>query len=104
MMFAGPVCEKTQKTQEDEMIPPIKITKSVGVVFVDCDKCNPNCPLQQRAKKSPDVVLWEPVGKTTEYMIRTRNLLVGTEKIAQNAQEFYEIVRKICYNCTEKQR
>lgn len=82
----------------------IKVTKSVGVVFIDCKKCNPNCPIQQRVKKSPDVVMWEPVGKTTEHMIRTRNLLVGTEKIAQNAQEFYEIARKICYNCTEKQK
>ena len=82
----------------------IKVTKSVGAVFIDCKKCNPNCPLQQCIKKNPDVVMWEPVGKTTEHMIRTRNLLVGTEKIAQNAQEFYEIARKICYNCTEKQR
>ena len=82
----------------------IKVTKSVGAVFIDCKKCNPNCLLQQRIKKNPDVVMWEPVEKTTEHMIRTRNLLVGTEKIAQNAQEFYEIARKICYNCTEKQR
>ena len=82
----------------------IKVTKSVGAVFIDCKKCNPNCLLQQRIKKNPDVVMWEPVGKTTERMIRTRNLLVGTEKIAQNAQEIYEIARKICYNCTEKQR
>ena len=82
----------------------IKITKSVGAVFIDCKKCNPNCLLQQRIKKNPDVVMWEPVGKMTEHMIRTGNLLVGTEKIAQNAQEFYEIARKICYNCTEKQR
>ena len=82
----------------------VKVTKSVGVVFIDCDKCNPNCPLQQRVKKSPDVTMWKPVGKSKEHMIRTRNLLVGIEKIAQNAQEFYEIARKMCYNCTEKQR
>ena len=82
----------------------IKVTKSVGAVFIVCKKCNPNWLLQQRIKKNPDVVMWKPVGKTTEHMIRTRNLLVGTEKIAQNTQEFYEIARKICYNCTEKQR
>ena len=82
----------------------VKVTKSVGAVFIDCKKCNPNCLLQQRIKTNPNVVMWEPVGKMTEHMIRTRNLLVGTEKIAQNAQEFYEIARKICYNCTEKQR
>ena len=82
----------------------IKVTKSVGAVFIDCKKCNQNCLLQQRIKKNPDVVMWEPVGKMTEHMIRTRNLLVGTEKIAQNAQEFYEVARKICYNCTEKQK
>ena len=82
----------------------IKVTKSVGAVFIDCKKCNPNCLLQQRIKTNPDVVMWEPVGKMTEHMIRTRNLLVGTEKIAQNTQEFYEIARKMCYNCTEKQR
>ena len=82
----------------------IKVTKSVGAVFIDCKKCNPNCLLQQRIKTNTDVVMWEPVGKMTEHMIRTRNLLVGTEKIAQNTQEFYEIARKICYNCTEKQR
>ena len=82
----------------------IKVTKSVGAVFIDCKKCNPNCLLQQRIKTNPDVVMWEPVGKMTEHMIRTRNLLVGTEKIAQNTQEFYEIARKICYNCTEKQK
>jgi hypothetical protein len=82
----------------------IKVTKSVGAVFIDCKKCNPNCLLQQRIKTNPDVVMWEPVGKMTEHMIRTRNLLVGTEKIAQNAQEFYEIARKICYNRTKKQR
>lgn len=82
----------------------IKVTKSVGVVFIDCNKCNPNCPLQQQVKKNPDMVMWEPFEKSTEHMIRTRNLLVGTDKIVQNAQEFYEIACKTCYNCTEKQR
>ena len=82
----------------------IKVTKSVGAVFIDCKKCNPNCLLQQRIKTNPDVVMWEPVGKTTDHMIRTRNLLAGTDKIVQNTQEFYEIARKTCYNCTEKQR
>ena len=101
MMFAGTVCKKTQ---EDEMILPIKITKSVGVVFVDCENCSPNCPLQQQVIKSPDMVIWKPFEKSMKYMIRTRNLLVGTEKIAQNVQEFYEIAHKICYNCTEKQK
>ena len=26
------------------------ISKSVGVVFIDCDKCNPNCELQRQLK------------------------------------------------------
>ena len=82
----------------------VKVTKSVGAVFIDCNMCNPNCPLQQQIKKSPDVVMWKPFDENKEHVIRTRNLLVGTEKIAQNAQEFYEIARKMCYNCTEKQR
>jgi hypothetical protein len=82
----------------------VKIRKSVGVVFIDCKNCNPNCPLQQQVTKSPDAAIWEPFEKSTEHMIRTRNLLVGTDKIVQNTQEFYEIARKTCYNCTEKQR
>ena len=86
------------------MMKPIKITKSVGVVFVDCDKCNPNCELQQQIKKNPDAVMWKPFGEIKEYMIRTRNLLVGTDKIAQNAQELYGLARKVCYNCKENQR
>lgn len=83
---------------------PINIKKSVGVVFIDCENCNPNCPLQQQVTKSPDMVIWKPFEKSTEHMIRTRNLLIGTDKIAQNAQEMYEFARKICYNCTEKQK
>ena len=82
----------------------VNVTKSVGAVFIDCNKCNPSCPLQQRIKKSPDVVLWGPMDPLKVHTIRTRDLLVGIDKIAQNAQEFYEIARKICYNCTEKQR
>ena len=82
----------------------VKVTKSVGAVFIDCNMCNPNCPLQQRVKKSPDVVMWKPMDSLKAYTIRTRDLLVGMDKIAQNAQEFYEIARKMCYNCTEKQR
>ena len=40
----------------------IKVTKSVGAVFIDCKKCNPNCPLQQRIKKNPDVVMCRGLG------------------------------------------
>ena len=82
----------------------VKITKSVGAVFIDCKKCNPNCPLQQQIQNSPEVVTWEPFDNIKEHTIRTRNLLVGIEKIAENTQVFYEIARKICYNCTEKQK
>ena len=82
----------------------VKVTKSVGAVFIDCNMCNPNCPLHQRVKKSPDVVMWKPMDSLKAYTIRTRDLLVGIDKIEQNAQEFYEIARKMCYNCTEKQR
>lgn len=82
----------------------IKVTKSVGAVLIDCNKCNSNCRLQQQLKKYDNLVLWKPFEDIREHMIRTRNLLVGTDKIAQNAQEFYEIARKICYNCTEKQK
>ena len=67
----------------------VKITKSVGVVFIDCNKCNQSCPLQQQIKQCSEVVLWKPFKGTNEHMIRTRNLLVGIKKIAQNAQEFY---------------
>lgn len=80
------------------------ITKSVGVVFIDCDKCKPNCPLQQRIKESPEVVMWGAFDGIKEHMIRTRNQLIGTDKITQNTQEFYEIARKICENCKEKQK
>ncbi|MBR4891966.1 MAG: hypothetical protein IKZ34_02165 [Alphaproteobacteria bacterium] len=80
------------------------IKKSIGVLFIDCDKCNPNCLLQQQVSIHKDATIWKPFGKMNEHMIRTRNLLVGTEKITQNAQEFYNLARKICYNCTEKQK
>ncbi len=80
------------------------IAKSVGVVFIDCDKCNPNCELQQRVKKSPDVVMWEPFDEIKKYTIRTRNLLVGIEKITQNTQKFYDLACQICYFCKERQR
>ena len=80
------------------------ISNSVGVVFVDCDKCNPNCELQRRVKKNPDGVMWKPFGEIKEYMIRTRNLLVGTDKIAQNAQKFYDLACQICYSCKERQK
>lgn len=103
MMFAGPVCEETQKTQEDEMIPPIKITKSVGVVFVDCDKCNPNCPLQQQLKAYKNVTVWKPFGITKEYMLRSYGLM-DINKIADMANKLYDLTQKICYNCTERQR
>ena len=104
MKFVARAYWKTHEIKKDKIMQSAKITKSVGAVFIDCKKCNPNCPLQQRIQNSPEVVIWKPVGKMTEHMIRTRNLLVGTDKIAQNAQEFYEIARKICYNCTEKQK
>lgn len=80
------------------------ISKSAGVVFVDCDKCNPNCPLQRRVKESPDVVMWAPFDEIKEHMIRTRNQLVGIDKIAQNAQELYDLARKVCYSCKERQK
>ena len=82
----------------------VKVTKSFGAVFIDCDKCNPNCPLQQQVNKNPKVVIQKPFSGIKEHMIKTRNLLAGADKIAQNAQDFYEIACKICYNCTEKQR
>lgn len=82
----------------------IKITKSVGAVFIDCKKCNPNCPLQQRIQNSSGVVIWKPLDNNSEHIIRTRDLLVGIEKITQNAQDFYNLAHKICYNCTEKQK
>lgn len=85
-------------------MPSVKITKSVGVVFIDCDKCNPNCLLQQQVKRCSDVVMRKPLDGIKEYTIKTRNLLVGTDKIAQNAKVFYDLAQKICYNCTEKQR
>ena len=80
------------------------ISKSVGAVFIDCDKCNPNCELQQRVKKSPDVVMWKPFDEIKKHTIRTRNLLVGIEKITQNAQKFYDLACQICHNCKERQK
>jgi hypothetical protein len=80
------------------------ISNSVGVVFVDCDKCNPNCELQKQLRQCENITVWKPFGEIKEYMIRTRNLLVGTDKIAQNAQELYDLARKVCYNCKERQR
>lgn len=104
MKFVARAYWKTHEIKKDKIMQSAKITKSVGAVFIDCKKCNPNCPLQQQIQKNPDIVIWEPFDNIKEHTIRTRNLLVGIEKITQNAQYFYNLAHKICYNCTEKQK
>ena len=79
------------------------IKKSVGVVFIDCDKCNPKCLLQQQVRKHENTTVWPPFGSIKEYTIHSVEI-IDIEKIAQNAQKNYDLASKLCYNCTEKQR
>lgn len=79
------------------------ITKSMGVVFVDCDKCNESCSLQQElTKQKYKARINAPFGDLKEYTIRSK--CINMEQITQNTQKIYELVCKICYNCKEKQR
>ena len=104
MKFVARAYWKTHEIKKDKIMQSAKITKSVGAVFIDCKKCNPNCPLQQRIQNSPEVVIWKPLDNIQEHIIRTRDQLIGIEKIAENTQDFYNLAHKICYNCTEKQK
>lgn len=79
------------------------ISKSVGVVFVDCDKCNPNCELQLQLKKHKKVTVWEPFGGIKEYMVRPYGLM-DINEIANKANELYDLACKVCYNCKDRQR
>ena len=79
------------------------ISKSVGVVFIDCDKCNPNCELQKQIEQYKEAYVLKPFGSIKEYTVRTRQI-EGIDKIAKNAQKFYDLACQICYNCKERQR
>ena len=79
------------------------ISKSVGVVFVDCDKCNPDCELQRQIGQYKESILWKPFALIKGYTIHTRPI-EGIEKITKNAQLFYDLACKICHNCKERQK
>ena len=79
------------------------ISKSVGVVFVDCDKCNPDCELQRQIGQYKEACVLSPFGSIKEYTVRTRPI-EGIAKIVQNAQDFYDLACKVCYNCKERQK
>lgn len=79
------------------------ISKSVGVVFIDCDKCNPNCELQRQLKNYEKVTVWKPFDDIKEHMVRSYGIM-DINEIADKANKLYDLACQVCYNCKERQR